>query len=228
MVRGRNASSSTRFEVAVFPLADAVLFPGVTLPIQITSESYLNMLRDVRSRGLPLAVSLVNEPNLTSDGSEEDESLQLNPICGAGKIQRARNLPDGLQEILIRGDRRVRLIKILQHEPYLIMEAESVEPENGGVGEIEFEEFQALIKTWAFLSPDFPDHLAPLFDEFDSLGHLSDFFVFHFLKSAPDKQMYLDMISPVRRAERLALYLQSEVVRMTRKLMKKRTATLLH
>jgi Lon protease-like protein len=218
--------TNERFEVAVFPLSDAVLFPGVTLPVQIHDEAYRAMLKEVEARGIPLAVSLVNE----KPGA--DEELQLNPICGAGQIQRSEatdgSTAERAQEVLIRGDSRVRLLKIIQQEPYLIMEAERVEPENSGMGTVELEEFQALLKTWAFINPDFPDQLAPVFDEFEALGPLTDFFVFHFLKKAPEKQIYLDLISPIRRAERLADFLERDLIRMTRKLMSKRAIRQLH
>lgn len=217
--------TGSRFEVAVFPLANAVLFPGTTLPLKIIEDRYWKMLEDVQARGWPLAVSLVTPSN--------GEEVVLNSICGAGEVHFAgqeEKKSEGAPEILVHGNQRIRLCRIIQQEPYLIMEAETVEPENtvdtlSGEG---FEELRALVKTWTFINPDIPEHISLMFDNFETLSELTDFFVFHFIKSPREQQLYLDCNSPVQRAEMLSDFLEQDLLKLSRKLTKKRKTMVLH
>ncbi len=112
---------TTRFDVAVFPIPDAVLFPGTTLPLHIFEERYGRMLADLRAKGWPLAISLV-EPEPSSA-----HEYRLNTICGAGSVQIFKEYGDGRSDILVHGTQRVKLLSFVQREPYLIMEAEAID-----------------------------------------------------------------------------------------------------
>lgn len=215
-------SENPRFDVAVFPMTNAVLFPGVTLPLQITDDCYWQMLEDLKSRGWPLAVSLA----IPKGGTE----FTLNTICGAGEVQVFRQHPDGRSDILIHGQQRVRLCAILQQEPYFVMEAEAIptELDTGILLERTYEEFVALIKAWAFLHPSIPDQIVPIFDGFRTFGELTDFFVFHFLKKPHDQQSYLNATHPIERAEKLARFLESDLARRSSRILKQHRTSLLH
>lgn len=211
-----------RFDVAVFPLFNAVLFPGTTLPLQILEARYSEMLKDVQDQKKPLAVALV----LPGEGEE----LILNSICGVGEVQVCEDHGDGRSEILVHGSRRVRLCSVKQQTPYLVMEAEELEPEDGVDFAFDrtFEDFVSLVKTWAFLNPKFPDQLTAMFDEFANYGELTDFFVFHFMKDAEMKQLYLDCNNPLLRAAMLCEYLEADLERQTRRASRQKRRLLLH
>lgn len=215
-----------RIDVAVFPLPDAVLFPGVTLPIHIFEDRYAKMLEDVRTRGWPLAVSLA-VPDQDQSGR-----FVLNSICGAGDVQIFREYPDGARDVLVHGQTRVRLCSIIQHEPYFVMEAEilgSAEKSAKAPGfQKRYDEFMALIKTWAFINPKLPEHFSLLFDHFRSFGELADFFAFHFLKDPGTKQVFLNCTDPIHRAELLSDHLEQDLVRLSRKLFRQKKAAMLH
>src|SRR5689334_11851146 len=115
------ASPGRRFHVAVFPLTDAVLFPGVTLPIQVMDERYGKMFHEIEARGWPLAISLVVP-------GEDDSQVKLSTVCGAGHVRIQKEYPDGRCDVYVHGEQRVRLIRVLQQEPYIVMEAEEIEP----------------------------------------------------------------------------------------------------
>ncbi len=211
-----------KFDLAVFPLLDAVLFPGTTLPLQIFEERFWRMLEEVRAREWPLAVSLVT--------AARGDELKLSTICGAGEIQEARRHPGGGAEVLLYGTQRVKLLSVVQQRPYLIMEAQSlqIEEERTPLSKKGFEEYLGLIKTWAFLNPAVPDELTLHFDSFKEFGELTDFFVFHFIEDARAKQEYLNCTHPIQRAEMLANRLELEISRLNRKLKRQKKGLLLH
>ena len=80
-----------RIDIAVFPLPDAVLFPGTSLPIHLFQARHEKMLEDIRARGwwLALLLALPLGPSRFS----------LNAICGAGVVQVSREHPDGRMDV---------------------------------------------------------------------------------------------------------------------------------
>lgn len=211
---------SSRFDVAVFPIPDAVLFPGTTLPLHIFEERYGRMLEDLKSKGWPLAISLV-EP----DGTNAHE-YRLNTICGAGDVQVFKEYGDGRSDILVHGVQRVRLLTFVQREPYLIMEAETIE--EGISASSEVEELRSMIQAWSFINPDIPDDLSLLFEEYGALGELCDFFVFHFIRKVNEKQLYLNCADPRLRADRLFEYLRKDLQRQAKRQLKTKQGLVLH
>ena len=222
------SSVGKRIDVAVFPLANAVLFPGVSLPLHVFEGRYEKMLEDVHARGWQLAVSLV-------EASENPSEFVLNSICGAGEVQIFREYPNGASDILVHGKQRVKLLNFIQQEPYLVMEAEIIRPimvprgqDAKQTAKGALAQFQALAKTWAFLNPQLPQEAPFLFQEIKDLGQLCDFFVFHFLKRPLDKQVYLNNASANERAEMLTHYLETDLLRLTRKVNRHKRSLLMH
>lgn len=212
-----------RFDVAVFPLLEKVLFPGTSLPLHIHEERYARMLEEVQAKKWPLAVALVTP----HDGN----NFFLNTICGAGTVEITHNYGDGRSDILVHADRRVKLHGFIQKEPWFIMEAEELGPRASRddlFGKGQFEELQELIKTWIFLGSEIQACEAPVFDRFQSAGEMVDFFVFHYMKRALDKQIYLNCTDPVQRGLMLSEYLKTDLVRLGRRHAKTRSARLIH
>jgi ATP-dependent Lon protease len=211
-----------RFDLAVFPLSNAVLFPGVTLPLHIFEERYEKMLRDVTARGWSLAVPLAVPCN--------DHEFLLNTIAGAGQVQVYKEYPDGASDILVHGKQRVKLCSFIQKDPYFVMEAEVLEPLGEGPGQLAKidGDFVSLVKSWAFINPSMPEYLPLLFDDFGNLGELVDFFAFHFLKTATEKQTYLNCMDPVERAEMLSKFLEVDLIRQSHRVTRMHKRRLLH
>lgn len=213
---------SRRFKVGVMPMTDGVLFPGVTLPLHVFEHPHQLMIQELEKQGWPLAISLVIP--------QKEKGFRLNEICGAGKFQVSHVYSDGHKDILIHGKERIRLRGFIQTEPYCVMEAESlsIEPALGASLTRSFEEFRALIKGWIFLNPTISDNRTLEFDTFHSYGELTDFFVYHFLKKVREKQDYLNCMDPLKRAERLARYLESDLCRQGKKTVLHRKYELIH
>ena len=108
------------------------------------------------------------------------------------------------------------------------MEAELLDPEAREGSKRKFEDLLALVRTWAFMNPDLPDQASMIFDDSESAGPLTDFFVFHFLKKAPEKQVYLDILDPVQRVEKFAEHQENDLLRLSRKWEKRTRATVIH
>ncbi|HET9235496.1 MAG TPA: LON peptidase substrate-binding domain-containing protein [Candidatus Eisenbacteria bacterium] len=95
-------------ELPVFPLPNAVLFPGTSLPLNVFEPRYRQMVEDVLRHGRWIAVTLL-KPGYEAD---YDGAPDFHEIGGAGFLVRSNRLEDGRFEIVLEGRTRVRLEEI--------------------------------------------------------------------------------------------------------------------
>lgn len=106
----------------LFPLPNAVLFPGSFVPLHIFEPRYRTMVRDVLNGHRTLAIVMI------SDLEHPDAHGQpaIASIAGVGVIVDHVELPGGRYDILLRGRARVRLNELPFEPPYRRAEAEIV------------------------------------------------------------------------------------------------------
>ncbi len=88
--------------LAVFPLPNVVLLPGMVLPLNVFEPRYLALVDHVRRRGGFLGI-----PLLCRDG-DPDEPFE--PVFGLGRIVAHQRLPDGRRFVRVEGLGRVRAL----------------------------------------------------------------------------------------------------------------------
>ena len=102
--------------IPLFPLPNAVLFPGMPLPLHIFEPRYRKMVRDALSG--PRVIGMV----LLRAGFEADYEGRppIYSIGCAGRMDRCDSLPDGRFNIVLRGLRRFRVVDEHLGEPYRV------------------------------------------------------------------------------------------------------------
>lgn len=105
-----------RIRVPLFPLPDAVLFPGMRLPLHVFEPRYRRLIEDAVSGNGLIAI-----PRL-KPGYEADyyDAPALFPICGVGTLQLSRRFDDGRFDIEVEGVARLKLLDEVQSEPYRV------------------------------------------------------------------------------------------------------------
>jgi Lon protease-like protein len=106
----------------LFPLPNAVLFPGAFLPLHIFEPRYRTMVRDVLNGHRALAITMIS--NL--ERVDEHGHPSIASLAGVGVIVDHVELPGGRYDILLRGRARVRLNELPFEPPYRRAEAEIV------------------------------------------------------------------------------------------------------
>lgn len=142
----------TTAHLPLFPL-NAVLFPGLVMPLNIFEERYRAMMRDLlktdeseprrfvvvairdghevapTASGLPDPTSLPERGPAAGFGAEPMNSFhQVGCVADATTI---RERPDGSFEVLATGTSRVKLLSVDTGGPYLTAEVEAVEEDAG-------------------------------------------------------------------------------------------------
>ena len=95
-------------QLPIFPLKNALLFPGAVLPLHIFEPRYIEMIEFVLDAG----TNAVAIASLRRSTSREGKAVsEVNPIMGAGLIFAAEKLEGGRWNVLIRGVTRVRMVE---------------------------------------------------------------------------------------------------------------------
>lgn len=117
-------------ELAVFPLPEAVLFPGTLMPLHIFEPRYRRMTSDALSGSRRLSVALVTD----ATPIDEHGHPRFAAVAGVGDIIDHQKLPDGRYNILVLGRARARLDELPFVSPYRRARATLLE-ESGAAGD---------------------------------------------------------------------------------------------
>ena len=98
----------------LFPL-NTVLFPGMTIPLSIFQERYRKLITECINNEEPFGVLLLRN-GLDTDEKNED----LYSIGCTARITDSLPQQDGTILISSRGEKRFRLLELMQKEPFLI------------------------------------------------------------------------------------------------------------
>jgi len=103
--------------MALFPLPNAVFFPGTRLPLHIFEPRYRQMTREAIAENIPIAVVKLTEPRRADAKGRPAYDV----IGGAGFLTHHQELPDGRYNILLAGTTRVEIIEEIESEkPYRV------------------------------------------------------------------------------------------------------------
>ncbi len=110
----------------LFPL-NVVLFPGGYLPLHIFEERYRLMMRHCLDGDRRFGVVLI------SSGSEVGEPAAPESVGTVAVIDEVRTLDDGRMLIGVEGERRFRIVEIVERLPYVIAEVLPLEDDDSPV-----------------------------------------------------------------------------------------------
>src|SRR6266508_2812469 len=123
-------------QIQVLPLValrDTVIFPEMIVPLQVG--------RDRSVKALDRAVRSSQPVALITQRSSETEEIgavdELYPIGTLAKIAQVIRLQDGTIRAIVQGQRRIRLLDLVQTEPHLEARVELIDEEHDKSLEIE-------------------------------------------------------------------------------------------
>ncbi|MFD0339269.1 LON peptidase substrate-binding domain-containing protein [Streptomyces sp. NPDC127117] len=143
----------TTARLPLFPL-NAVLFPGLVLPLNVFEERYRAMMRELlktdedeprrfavvairdgretapTGAGMPDAVTVPAERG-PADGFGPDPVQTFHRVGCVADAAKIRERPDGSFEVLATGTTRVKLLSVEASGPYLTAELEELDEETG-------------------------------------------------------------------------------------------------
>jgi len=132
----------TTERLSIFPLAGALLFPGLQLPLRIFEPRYRAMVSDALARDQRIAMV---QPQAGADGAP------LFRIGCVGKIADVEALEDGRYNVVLQGIARFHILRELDvTTPFRQVEAELIgEPDTEALSAIERAGFEREARTFA-------------------------------------------------------------------------------
>lgn len=198
-------------ELPLFPLHQAVLFPGALLPLHVFEPRYRELVRDVLASHRALAIAHVIDPDADMGGNP-----LIAETAGVGTIVEHMELPGGRFNIVLLGRARVHLRELPFAPPYRRAEATVLSAPDPHVPSVEMAALAAATSAFAKLvrerDPDFKLRIpreAPPSIVIDACAH-------HLVLNPGDRQAILELLDVRRRAQRVTEVLTAQRAALSR------------
>ena len=196
-------------ELAILPLKNTVLFPGVVIPITAGRDKSITLINDANNGNKTIGV--VSQ----KDGEVENpEAKDINKIGVVAKILRVLKMPDGNTTVIIQGKKRFQIEEILQEDPYLKARISSIKEEKPAKDN---EEFGAIVESIKDLSlqiikdsPSIPSEASFAIKNIESPSFLINFVSSNMSLSVKEKQELLEMTDLRNRALSTLKFMNTE------------------
>jgi len=192
-------SEETPEVLAILPLRNTVLFPGVVIPITVGREKSIKLIKEAYKGNRIIGVASQRDVSIEDPTFEE-----LNKVGTVAHIIKMLQMPDGNTTVIIQGKQRFRLIELVQSDPYIKVTIEKFEEAK----EKPDKEFKALIASIREmssqiiqLSPNIPSEAGIALKNIESTSFLINFISSNMNADVADKQKMLEMTVLRDRAE---------------------------
>ena len=195
--------------IPVLPVRDTVLFPHAVLPLTVGRESSILLIESMGDeRTIVVAAQL--DPRLDSP-----KPADLHGVGTLATVHKVVRMPNQSRFVFTEGVERVRLLRYIQTEPFMIAEVETVEDaEPAATSSVEalvrnvIGQFQQIVSESQTLS----DELRTIAANIEDPSRLVDFVAssLPFL-TTDDKQLLLETASILARLELLNSHLAKEI-----------------
>jgi Lon protease-like protein len=147
-MRDRLADLGFSGTVPVFPLPEAVLFPGVRMPLHIFEPRYQAMVKDAWAGERLIALATL----LPGWEKDYEGAPPFHPLATVGRIVERVELPEGRSNLVLEGLERARLDEEFTDRPYRLARAQVVADLPVPSGDAETAELkERLLLTYAYL-----------------------------------------------------------------------------
>lgn len=197
-------------ELPVLPLRNTVLFPGVVIPITVSREKSIRLIKDAY-KGNKL-IGVVSQ----KDDKVEDPTIdELNKIGTVALIVKMLRMPDGNTTAIIQGKRRFEVTEILQQEPYIKAKINLLLEIKPAKNDKEFNALVSSIKDLALqvirLSPHIPQEAGIAIKNIESVSFLVNFISSNLNVPVIEKQKILEVVDLNERAIMVLSHLTKEL-----------------
>ena len=122
----------------ILPLKNAILFPGIVMPITVGREQSIRLIRDYNKKS-----KLIGTATQRDSQVEKPVLADLFNVGTVAKILKILEMPDGTTMAILQGVSRIAIMEQVQHEPYMmcnVVRRTDVKP-------VQDKEFDAIISS---------------------------------------------------------------------------------
>ena len=194
--------------LAVLPLRNIVVFPGMIVPLFVGRDKSIRALEDVMADDKQIMLVAQRDGDL-DDPSEED----VYDIGTVGTILQLLKLPDGTVKVLVEGLRRAKLVDFVPNESFFQASVIGIEEED-----LDSPDLASLSKTvvgqfdnYVKMNRKIPQEVQNVIREIDDPQKLADTVAGHLNIQISEKQALLENVSVAERLENVLGHMENEV-----------------
>ena len=196
-------------EIALLPLRNTVLFPGVVLPITVGRDKSIKAVTDAYKGDKLIGVIAQKDSTV-----EDPEVKDLENVGTIAKIVKQIKMPDGGTTIIIQGKSRFTIEAIVGEDPYFKAKVNKI-AEQEIPKDADFDAYVANIKDLATeiiqLSPNLPAEASIILRNIENPSFLIHFVSSNLNTEIKEKQRLLELNNIRARADLLMQLLQKEL-----------------
>lgn len=207
--------------VAILPMRNLVLFPGVVAPLSIGRPESIKLLEESLSKSKIVGVVAQRDPATENPGASD-----LHRVGTAALVLKLVRQSQDTVVLVVHGLRRFGVRKVVQTTPYLRAEIEvipSLAPSaEDKAAEAAFRNLRQSAQELIDLTPDMPSDLHLALASIEDAGQLADFVAGYLNMELAQKQEVLEEIDVVKRIRLVQQRISSqlEIARIQQKLQK--------
>ncbi|MBN1335104.1 MAG: endopeptidase La [Deltaproteobacteria bacterium] len=206
--RDRRDGGEAPTVLPLLPLRNLVLFPGQAVPLIVGRDK---SMRAVQAASGPIKMLLlVTQRDAQVVDPEPDGIYEVGTI---GLVVQALSLPDGTMRVLVEGQQRARVVRVLETDPSFQAEVRPIEE-----APVEGAEIEALVRSvkeafegYQSLARSLPAETTAAIAAVEDACRLADLLAYRLSLKIEEQQALLEEVSCRLRLERLLKHLQSEI-----------------
>ncbi|MFY0652962.1 MAG: endopeptidase La [Cyclobacteriaceae bacterium] len=196
--------------IPILPLKNAVLFSGVVIPITVSRQKSIRLVKKAY-RGDRI-IGVAAQKNLQAEDPGEADIYRIGTLA---RIIKMIVLPDGNTTIIIQGKSRFELKKVIRENPYMTAKVKILEesyPDETKKETIAIvQSLKDSAKKILKLNPEIPKEAQIALENIESFGFLTHFLSSNVNADVKDKQKLLELNDGKIRAEQLLQYMLKDI-----------------
>ena len=196
--------------LAILPLRNTVLFPGVVIPITVGRDKSIKLIKEANNGDKVIGVVAQKDAQV-----EDPQVDDLNVTGTVAKILRVFRMPDGNTTVIIQGQKRFDIQEFTQEEPYFKAVVSSFHETKPSKGDKEFAALVESVKDVALQiikdSPNIPSDASFAIKNIESDSFLVNFVASNMNIDVKEKQKLLEQPNLEERTKTSLIHLNHEI-----------------
>ncbi len=185
----------------LLPIRNSVIFPGTVMPLGVNREKSKHLL-DAVLAGDNKIFGVVSQRKADIEDPAPEDLYQVGTACLVMKLLR---VPDAGQQAIIHGLVRIRIVEIIETQPYLKARVDVVRPR--AEPSTELDAMVHSVRTGSQrvieLSPNIPDEAIAVLNSIEEPGPLADFVAANMAETVEERQDLLETFDIQQRLEKV-------------------------
>ncbi len=206
--RGHDLEGLEGNEYPLLPMPDTVVFPNLVAPLFLGRDRLARAVEAAEAMEVPLLVVAQRDTEVV-----DPDLADLYAIGTAVEIGRVLRMPDGSTTVLVQGIERVRIVEVVDTEPYLRVRGVPLyeDARHDMASEALMRAVLALFEKVVNLNPNLPEDAYVAAMNEKEPGSLADLLAHVLDIELPQRQELLETLDANTRLQRLSIILGQEL-----------------